>query len=264
MQSTSLAVPGVPAPGPRAGGTDGRFYRRMAYACAAIAFAGFTPTYWAPVLTATFAGGALVHAHGLLFSAWMIFFIVQATTAGSGHYERHRALGYLGISLATAMLLLGLAVAVRSMGIGIAAGQDAAARAFAIVPITIVLFFAATVAAALANVRRPEVHMRLMLVASIAILPPAIARLVFLVLAPAGAVLGPATPPPVALSLVPNFAANLLLVVAIVRDIRQRGRPHPAYLVAGACLLFVQVARVPFASTDAWYRITNWLLTLGG
>jgi hypothetical protein len=77
-------------------------------------------------------------------------------------------------------------------------------------------------------------------------------------------VLGPANPPPVAVSLVPNLAADILIVIAIVRDIRQRGRPHPAYLVAGACLLFVQVARVPYASTDAWYLVTSWLLTLGG
>jgi hypothetical protein len=77
-------------------------------------------------------------------------------------------------------------------------------------------------------------------------------------------VLAPANPPPVALSLGPNLAVNLLLVIAIVHDARQRSRPHPAYLVAGACLLFVWVARVPLAGTDAWYRVTGWLLTPGG
>jgi hypothetical protein len=76
-------------------------------------------------------------------------------------------------------------------------------------------------------------------------------------------VLGPTNPPPVALSLVPNLAADLLLVVAMVHDARKRGRPHPAYLVAGACLLVLQVARVPIAGTDAWHRVTGWLLAFG-
>ena len=30
------------------------FYVRMAYACAAIAVVGFTPTYWAPLVTGRF------------------------------------------------------------------------------------------------------------------------------------------------------------------------------------------------------------------
>ena len=45
----------VPLPRPvviqSARGEPRQFYVRMAYACAVVAFVGFTPTYWAPVAT---------------------------------------------------------------------------------------------------------------------------------------------------------------------------------------------------------------------
>ncbi len=70
-------------------------------------------------------------------------------------------------------------------------------------------------------------HMRLMLVASISILPPAVARMLFFFLAPSGSPRpGLGEPPAVMFSLVPHLAADLLLVVAIVHDWRARGRPH--------------------------------------
>jgi len=241
-----------------------QFYVRMAYACAAVAFIGFTPSYWAPVATGGFAGPPLLHLHGLLFSAWTVLFIVQARLAASGQLRRHRALGLAGVSLATAMLFAGVAVALASARAGMAAGSTHA-RDFSIVPITIIASFAGIVAAALVCARRSEVHMRLMLVATITILPPAIARLLRLALASPGdapSLLG--NPPPVALSLVPNALSDLLLVVAMVHDYRTEGRVHRAYVVAGACLVFVQVIRVPLATSEAWRSFADWLMTFAG
>jgi len=126
----------------RANSDSDPLYVYLAYACAMIAFAGFTPTYWAPLATRSFTGAPILHLHGLLFSAWMVFFIVQTTLVATGRIERHRMLGLLGVSLATAMLFVGLAAALQSVRLGIALGLDAQNRAFSIVPISIVVFFA--------------------------------------------------------------------------------------------------------------------------
>jgi hypothetical protein len=239
-----------------------RFYVWMAGACAVVAFAGFTPTYWAPVVTGSFVGGRMLHVHGLLFFAWMLLFMVQAKLAADGRFEHHRTLGLVGISLATAMLFAGLIVSIKSLDEGIARGFEQQARAFSIVPITIVLCFAATVAGAIANTRRRDVHMRLMLVASITLLPPAVARIFFFLLSPPAAPRpGLGEPPPVVFSLVPSLVADLLLLVAIANDLRTRGRPHRTYVVSGLLLLVVQIARVPFSGSAAWHAITDWLLT---
>jgi hypothetical protein len=227
-----------------------RSYVGIAWTCAAVAFFGFTPTYWAPVVRRTFSAPPIV---------------VQARLAASGRYERHRTLGYAGIALATAMLFAGVMIAIAGVRTGIDRGYGDAARAFSIVPLTIVVTFAAAVGVALANVRRPEVHMRMMVVASVSLLPPALARVVVLLAAPPGAGVGFGyPPPPIALSLVPSVLADLLLVVPLVRDWRERGRPHLAYTISAAVLVITQVARVPFAQTGAWHAVTSWLLRFGG
>jgi hypothetical protein len=250
---------------PRVRAESRQFYVWMAYACAFVAIAGFTATYWAPVAAGSFVGPPILHVHGLLFSAWMLLFIAQARSAGSGRFEYHRSLGLVGISLATAMLFAGLMVAIASINGGAARGFDQQTRAFSIVPITIMLFFAATVAAAIANTRRPDVHMRLMLVASISLLPPAIARIFFFFLAPAGTPRpGLGEPPAVVFSLVPSFASDLLLVIAMANDWRTRGRPHPTYVITGVLMLALQIVRVPFSGTPAWRAVTDWLVALAG
>ena len=86
---------------------------------------------------------------------------------------------------------------------------------------------------AIANVRRPETHKRLMLLAGISLLDAAVARWFLTFLAPPG----PPGPPPVAVTIPPALVAYLLLVVAIVHDWRTRGRPHPVYVYGGIALL---------------------------
>jgi FtsH-binding integral membrane protein len=245
---------------PRANSGRDSLYVYLAYGCALIAVAGFTPTYWAPVAMGRFTGPPILHLHGLLFSAWMVFFIVQTTLVATGRTERHRALGLLGVSLATAMLLVGLAAALHSVRLGIALGLEAQNRAFSIVPISIVVFFACTVAVAVANVSHPDVHKRLMLVATISLLPPAFARLIAL---GAGVPFSPGHPPPLAFSLLPSFASDLPLIAAIAWDRRKHARFDRTYLIAGACLIALQIIRVPVGSTTAWYKVTDWLLAFG-
>lgn len=238
-----------------------RLYVVMACACALVAFAGFTPTYWAPVATGRFTGPSVLHLHGLVFSAWMVFFIVQTTLVATGRVARHRSLGMLGIALATAMVFVGILAALHSVRVGIALGFDAQNRAFSIVPISTVVLFACLVAAAIANVSRPDVHKRLMLVATISLLPPAIARLLAVTV---GVPISPGHPPPIAFSLAPSLASDLLLVAAIVWDRRRNGRVDRTYLIAGAAMLALQVVRVPLGPTAAWYGVTDWLLGFGG
>ena len=133
---------------PRAERKPGGLYVVMAWVCAVIAFAGFTPSYWAPLATGQFAGAAILHLHGLLFSAWMVYFILQTLWVATGRVARHRALGLLGISLATAMLFVGIMAALHSVRLGATLGLEAQNRAFSIVPISIVVFFASPVAVA--------------------------------------------------------------------------------------------------------------------
>lgn len=234
------------------------FYFHMALACMAIAFLGFAPTYWLPMATGPFPSMPVIHFHGLLFFAWTLYFAFQTWLAASGRIARHRTIGMIGVSLATAMTIFGFFAAVNAMKRSAALGLTDEGIAFAIVPLSGILFFAVIFTLAVANIRRPETHKRLMLLAAISILDAAVARWFLTFLAPPG----PPGPPPVPVTIAPALVACLLLVVAIVYDWRTRGRPHPVYIYGGAALVAVKLLNWPVSVTPAWHALAGGILAL--
>jgi hypothetical protein len=239
-----------------------RFYVRMAMACLAIAVLGFAPTYWVPMLRGTLHVPPIIHLHALLFYSWTLLFLKQTMLAGSGNLARHRELGVAGVAIATAMVFVGLAAAMNSIRHQEAAGFGPAARVFSIVPVSVVGLFAVLFAIAIVYVKKPEVHKRVLLVATVSLLQAAVGRWFLLFFAPprpAGAT-GLPSPPPVFVTLPPSLLLDLLLVVAMIHDRRTRGRVHPAYWFAGGAVVAVQVLRVPVSATGAWAQVVGWLV----
>ena len=253
--------------------TDGRplvrggtFYVWMAVACIVASIGGFAPTYWLPLATGAFMDrGPLVNLHGALFAAWPFFFLWQTWLAAQGRFERHRASGMAGVSLTTAMVVIGVATGIGNMLHRLAEGDGDMARAFSVVPLTSIALFGVLVAVAVANVKRPDVHKRVMLVASISILQAAVDRIYYLLVVGGkpGVPLGFTPTPPVVASVPGALITDLLVVAAMVYDWRTRGRPHPAYLIAGAVLLFVQLIRVPLGPSPQWLEFTHFLAGFG-
>jgi hypothetical protein len=58
--------------------------------------------------------------------------------------------------------------------------------------------------------------------------------------------------------------ADLFIVAGMIFDWRSRGRIHPAYFLAGGAVFAVHLLRVPFAGTEIWGSISNWLLHVSG
>ena len=200
----------------------------------------------------------VVHFHGLLFFAWTLYFAFQSWLAASGQMMRHRTMGMIGVSLATAMTISGFLVAVSAMKRSAAIGMTDEGIAFAIVPLSGMLFFAVVFTLAIANVRQKEIHKRLMLLAGISLLDAAVARWFLTFLAPPGAI----GPPPVFITIPPAFVAYLLLVAAIVWDWRTRGRPHPVYLYGGIALVAVKLLNWPLSTTAAWHSLAGGILAM--
>lgn len=239
-----------------------RFYVGMAATCVAVALIGFLPTYWIPLVRGTLDVPPITHVHALFFYGWTLMFLRQTSLVASGKLARHREWGVAGVAVATGMCFVGVGAAINSLKRAEIAGFGDAARAFTIVPITAIALFASLFVIALLKVKKPEAHKRLMLVATASLLQAAIGRWFALFLAPRPAGPGPASPPPVFVSVMPGLVADLLIVAAIIHDRRTRGRVHPVYWIAGGCVLAVQLLRVPLSSTTAWTHVTNWLLSL--
>lgn len=233
-----------------------RFYVGFAIACALIAFLSFAPTYWLPLTRSSLVLPSAIHLHAAVQFSWVLLFVAQAALAGSGRMAWHRRLGVAGVALAAGMVVFGVIAALHSVA---AAGYSAQARSFLITPVTNVLFFGAAVALAAASFRRPDVHKRLMVLATVAVLVPAISRIFLVTFTGNTAV----TAPPVEVTLVTSLTTDLLLVVAMVLDRRRHGRIHAVYWIGGGLLVALQVVRVPLAYTAGWQAIAEALIRIG-
>ena len=195
----------------------------------------------AAVVRRTFVGSPLVHIHGALFSSWTLLLFSQTLLVANGCLGHHRAWGLAGISLATAMVVIGLAAALQTLTAGLAAGYGDRSRAFLILPVSAIGLFAGFFIAAIANIPRREAHKRFMLLATISLLQAAMGRIFFGLMTGGGPGLRPGLgpPPPWAIGLAPSLLIELLIVAGIVFDWRTRGRPHPVWLIGAAIMTAV-------------------------
>lgn len=236
------------------------FYVWMASVFTVIAFVGFVPTYWAKVASGTFTGAPILHIHGFLFFSWALFFLAQTILVATDRTVNHRNWGMAGISLATAMGITVILAAINSIKVATLIGMGDEARRFTIVPLSALVMFAGFVTLAIANIRRTEIHKRLMVLAMIPLMQAAMARLYMTAFAPADA----KGPPPVIAAIPSALFVDLLIVAAIIFDWRTRGRPHSVYVIGGAVLLAVQLLNVPVSATPGWMAIATWVESLAG
>jgi hypothetical protein len=226
-----------------------------------VAFGGFVPTYWAKVATGTFHGEPIFHIHGALLFTWTCFYFLQTALVASGRTLKHRAWGLAGISLFTAMMCSILVGQEAVLARNAALGYGDAALRFSAVTLTAWPLMAVLFILAIVNIRRPEAHKRLMTLLMIGIMTPALARLFLTFFAPPG--IGDGPPPPFAAT-PPGLAADLFLVVAMVRDWRLLGRAHPVYVYGGIALLAQQLLAPPIAATATWMHIAKAFQSLVG
>lgn len=193
------------------------FYLFVAIATAAIIFAGFAPSFYLrPPATAPLK--PLLVLHGTVFSVWLLLFLAQTALIPARKVKWHRTLGWAGLALAAVMIVLGIAAALDSLRAGSPVpGLDP--RVFAMLPLGDIAIFAFLVGWATVKRCRSEWHKRLMVMATVSLLTPAIARL--LIPTNGGAPL--------------FLLATAALVAAVIAfDWIAHRRPHPAYLWGGA------------------------------
>jgi hypothetical protein len=236
------------------------FYVWIAIGFALTVFLSFAPTYWAPVAAGQFHGNPIVHIHGMVFFAWTLFVVLQASLVANGQTALHRSIGLIGISLATAMVILGTLVTLNSLTTAEAVGVGARGETFVIAPLAGIVAFAVLIALAIANISRPEIHKRLMVLSMIAILDAPLGR-PFMVFVFTGL---PPGPPPL-WALLPAYAVtDLFLAAALFHDWRTLGRPHPVYLIGGAAIVAEQLLRWPVSQTAGWHEFARAFASLGG
>jgi hypothetical protein len=222
-----------------------RFYVGMAIAFAITVFAGFSRSYFLKAYFGTPELSRLVHLHGLLFTSWVLFFLLQTTLVATGRTYLHRRMGVAGGVLATLVLIVGTVTAIHRAKTGVSPIPGVPVLSFIAIPLFDMLLFAILVGTALYFRRQLEWHKRLMTLSMIAIIPAPIARLHF-PLIPAG--------PPAFFGL-----ADLFIVAMILYDVVNRRRVHPATIWGGLLIVVSQPLRLIISGTPAWLSFAGWL-----
>jgi hypothetical protein len=192
---------------------DGRFYLIMAIVSTGLVFSGFARSFYFNSYFGTPRLTPLVQLHGIIFSSWMVFFVVQTAPIASNRPVLHRRLGYAGGILASVMVVIGLWVAFTAERLG-HRNPLADAETVFLISLVDILTFAAIVGAGLWWRRNREFHQRLMLLSVVAgLLSAAIPRLPIIGGHPAGM----------------GITGLALLFAGPIYDFIVRRRVHPAY-----------------------------------
>jgi hypothetical protein len=235
----ALPVPGLAWPG---------FHVSFACLILILVVVGFWPSYYGPLMNGTLAISPMLHVHGIIATAWVLFFLLQTAWIARGHRRIHRAMGWVGAVLAACMMAMGLALAIEMITVGAASDQIVDAQRFSILPLATSVLFGTLVALAIACRRQAALHKRLMLLAMISMMPPALVRI--------GSPFFGISPLPVVLGTV------ALVALCMIHDLCTRGRVHPVYWIGGLVVIASLPARFWLMQTDLWHWVTQPLVRM--
>ncbi|HEY0592743.1 MAG TPA: hypothetical protein VGF40_13315, partial [Thermoanaerobaculia bacterium] len=211
---------------------DRRFFTGMGIVIAAVIVAGFAPTYFFRPLVDQPPLSPLLHLHGIVFTAWVALFVAQTSLVAARRTTVHRRLGLTALALVPTMAVVGLVAAQSAAARGVAPPGAPPPLIFLVIPVADIVVFVALVATGFALRRRLAAHKRLMLLATIALLPPATGRLALM----SGQGL-----------LAMFIATDAFIVAMLLYDRWARGRFHPATVWGGLFLIASQPLRLALA-----------------
>ena len=159
---------------------DGPTYIVAALACAVIAVTGFARSYYLKLLFGRPPLPLLLHIHGVIMSCWCVLFLVQAYLVATQRVRVHRRLGILGAALAFLVVAIGIYATVEATAREVKHHVVGLFHYLFGLNLVNLSLFAAFVVAALTLRARPDFHKRLMLLATLSMLAPAVARITLL------------------------------------------------------------------------------------
>lgn len=215
------------------------FYSGIALAFGICVFVGFSRTYYLKGLFGTPHLSWLAHLHGAMFTVWTVFFLCQVALVAAGRTDLHRRIGRLGAVVGAGVVMLGIVMTLHSMHARYASGRPGIAGLL-INGFMNLFLFSVFFGAGLLFRRKKEIHKRLMVLAMLSLIIPAIGRL------------------PIPFSLIGwvIFAFSLTGVIYDAIVLRR------LYLTNVAGVLLINVAtplRFMIADAQGWQRFSEWI-----
>jgi hypothetical protein len=236
--------------------TDRWFYSGMAVVFILIAIASFAPS----IVNPQHRLGAwtwVAAAHGIVFFAWLLLFLVQTLLIQTGRVAVHRTLGTASMFFAAAMVVLGYITTIEMTRRGFDLSGDLGVQTDPLGPVGRIIFplldlfeFGILVTAGYWFRRRPDIHKRLMLFAVVVMMPAPFAH--FIGHSPALRTHGAVVILPVAIS----------LAASGIYDFIRFRKIHPVSLWLGIALFVIDnLCAVVIGPSALWQRFAGWLVS---
>lgn len=223
-----------------------RLYVGLAGLIVAIVAVGFWPSYFGLLAGGGVDRPVFIHFHAAVYVGWLALFVTQTILVATGRTALHMKLGRFAIGYGALVIVAGLVAAFGMFALRVRAGDMAAAQRALLGPLLDMLVFAPVFAAAVYYRRKPELHKRLMIVATTSLLIAAVGRMPFF-----------------------GEPRNLLLIqlvwsapilVAMAHDFWRHRRVSAIYAAGLVVLAFEGPAmRLAVRDTEAWGYVTAWL-----
>jgi hypothetical protein len=240
MTMASHAVPATRSPR--------RIYVALSFLCAVIVLVGFWPSYFGALTAGSVDRPVFIHFHAVVYVGWLAIFIAQTVFAATGRIGTHMALGRFAIGYGVLVIGAGLVAAFGMFTLRVRAGDLVGAQERLVGPVLDMLVFVPVFAAAVYYRRRPELHKRLMVVATTALLIAAVGRMPFL-----------GQPRDLVLE---HLIWSVPIVVAMANDLWRHRLVHPVYVLGMVVLLLEgRAMRLFLRDTDIWRDIAGGLAT---
>ena len=227
---------------------DRKLYIWAAILVPIVVVIGFARTYYLKSLFTTPAiPSRLVHIHGLIMTTWVLLFVTQVTLVAKRRTKLHQQLGIFGSFLAVLVFVVGILTGLFAAARGASPGPPP--LQFLIIPLGDMIVFAILIGTALLLRRKFDIHKRLMLLAALNLLTPAIGRIPLSFIINGG-------------PLVFFGLTDLCILGCIAFDTIKHRRLHPAFLWGGLLVILSQPLRIMIAGTQAWASIAATLVGL--
>ncbi|HTW31926.1 MAG TPA: hypothetical protein VMD76_09620 [Candidatus Sulfotelmatobacter sp.] len=237
MASLSQSVPARVRVYDRKGLLDEYFYFAMSLLFAVIVVTGFRITINQNLFHPAIPRPWLLWVHASAFASWIAFYIFQASLVRTHHVKIHRTLGWVGAGLGTLMVPLGCITAVVMTRFDTVQLHQSD-PAFLSVPFFDMIAFGTLFGLAIYWRGKPELHKRLLFIATCCLLDAPFGRSDFIFF-----------------HYLFYPCLDLVIFLGVVRDLMVNRRVHPVYRYALLFLIPGQAFTVYlWHFNPAWWR----------
>lgn len=222
-----------------------KFYSRMALFMTAIIFVGFMSSFYLrglvhyPRPNPSLPPHVMVH--GLVFSSWLLIFVVQTQLVAVGRRDLHMLIGALSFVLALALVPLMYLTAVWQV-----ARQNSPPFTdpldWTIVPLAGIIPFAFMLWIGWTRRREAQWHKRAMLVAMLLIMQPGVGRI-------------PIGPPSLVTHAIAGLLTLALFIPLFLWDRKTIGQAHPVTSLGASLMALSLIIQVGVLATNVWAPI---------